>query len=142
MGKNVAGGNKQKSKKNHAPRHKSVPINEITPDNRNKYVGKVIKTLGSCRVQVEAFPTSDQYNALIPGSFRNRIWINTDDFVLLEVSNDIGGNNCYIIHKYDDSEIEQLINLGHLTIRARNDDHGDIIFGENDDDEDLAFENI
>jgi initiation factor 1A len=124
MGKNLHGGNKQKSKKNSAPRQKSVPINEITPDNKNKFVAKVTKTLGSYRVDVEAYPTNDGYNALIPGSFRNRIWINTNDYVLIEISTELTGNNCYIVHKYDSNEIDELVALGHFSIKEKEDEEG------------------
>lgn len=143
MGKNLIGGNKQKSKKNHVPRQKSVPINEITPDSKTKFIAKVTKTLGSFRVNVEAYPTNDIYNALIPGSFRNRIWINTDDFVLIEVSSDIGGNNCFIIHKYDTNELEELVALGHYAIKTKNNIEDDIVFGDDDDNlDDAGFSEI
>jgi initiation factor 1A len=137
MGKNTLGGNKQKSKKNRAPRQKSVPINEITPDNKTKFVAQVTKTLGSYRVDVEAYPTNDSYNALIPGSFRNRIWINTGDYVLIEVSADIGGNNCFIIHKYDGNEIDELIELGHFAIKSKDDGDGTFQFVDDDEEVDL-----
>lgn len=132
MGKNLHGGNKQKSKKNHVLKQKSVPINEITPDNVNRFVAKVTKTLGSSRVNVEAYPTNDPHNALIPGSFRNRIWINTDDYVLIEISTEISGNNCFIIHKYDTNELDELVNLGLLTIVTKDNDNGYIQFNDNE----------
>ena len=121
MGKNLTGGSKQKSKKNGVIKQKSVPINDITPDNTNRFIGKVTKPLGSFRVNVETYPTNDNHNALIPGSFRNRIWINTDDYVLIEISTEIGGINCYVVHKYDSNEIDELINLGFINIKSNND---------------------
>ena len=135
MGKNLLGGNKQKSKRNHVAKQKSVPINEITPDNKTKFVATVVKTLGSYRVEVSAYPTNDPYNALIPGSFRNRIWINTGDSVLIEISTEISGNNCYIIHKYDSNEIDELIELGLLVIKSKDDGESNIIFGDTDEPE-------
>ncbi len=140
MGKNTQGGNKQKSKKNSTPRNKSVPINEITPDNKNKFVAHVVKNLGSYRVDVETYPTNDPYNALIPGSFRNRVWINTGDYVLIEISTDIGGNNCYIIHKYDSSELDELIELGHFAIKTKNDDDDGVNFQFGDADGEKDFD--
>ena len=132
MGKNTTGGNKQKSKKNHIQKQKNTPINEITPDNTNRFVAKVIKTLGSSRLSVESYPTGGLYNALIPGSFRNRIWINTNDYVLIEIASDITGNNCYIVHKYDQTEIDELVNIGALTIKTSGFD-GDICFSKEDE---------
>ena len=128
MGKNIIGGNKQKSKKNTKIRNKSVPINEIIPDNKTKFVARVIKSLGSYRVSVEAFPANDLYNALIPGSFRNKIWINTDDYVLIEISTELTGNNCFIVHKYESNEVDELISLGHLTINLKNNDDNIVQF--------------
>jgi len=122
MGKNLIGGNKQKGKKNHAPKQKSVPINEITPDNKTRFVAQVTKNLGSYRVVVETYPTNDSYNTLIPGSFRKRIWINTGDYVLIEVSTELTGNNCFIIHKYDGNELDELVGLGLLTLKHKDDD--------------------
>ncbi len=143
MGKNLTGGNKQKGKKNHAPKQKSVPINEITPDNKNRFVAHVTKTLGSYRVDVEAYPSNDPYNALIPGSFRNRIWINTGDFVLIEVSTELTGNNCYIVHKYDSNELDELVALGHFSIKAKEDDMGiNFQFGDDKDEEQFDLNEI
>jgi initiation factor 1A len=130
MGKNLTGGNKQKSKKNSAPKQRSVPINEITPDNKNKFIAKVTKTLGSYRVDVQAYPTNDPYNALIPGSFRNRIWINTDDYVLIEVSTELSGCDCFIVHKYDSNELDELIALGQFAMKEKEDN--DIFFADGD----------
>ena len=143
MGKNLHGGNKQKGRKNSTPKQKSVPINEITPDNKNKFVAHVVKNLGSYRVDVEAYPTNDPYNALIPGSFRNRVWINTGDYVLIEVSTEITGNNCYIIHKYDSNEIEELIALGLFSIKTKDGDMGvNFQFGETKDDEEFDINEL
>jgi initiation factor 1A len=122
MGKNLTGGNKQKGKKNHIPKQRSVPINDITPDNKNRFVAHVIKNLGSYHVNVEVYPTKDSQNALIPGSFRNRIWIKTGDYVLIEVSTELSGSNCYIIHKYDTNEINELVALGCLVIKENEKD--------------------
>jgi translation initiation factor IF-1 len=143
MGKNTLGGNKQKSKKNHAPKQKSVPINEITPDNKNKFIAKVTKTLGSYRVDVETYPTNDAHNALIPGSFRNRIWINTDDYVLIEISTELAGNNCYIVHKYDSKELEELVSLGKFVTKEKEDNEGiNFQFGDGEDKDDFDINEI
>jgi initiation factor 1A len=127
MGKNQFGGNKQKSKKNHIPRQKSVPINEIMPDGKTKFVAKIIKKLGDSRMEVQTLPINETYRALIPGSFKNRIWINTDDYVLIEVCLEMSGANCFITHKYDSSEIDELVSLNILT-EEKKEDISDIVF--------------
>ena len=111
------------------------------PDGKEKFIAKVVKNLGTFRLQVETYPTNELHNALIPGSFRNRIWIKTDDYVLIEISTEIGGSNCYIIHKYDPNEIDELVALNVLVEKKT--EESNIIFGEVTDDVDgLVFEDI
>jgi initiation factor 1A len=139
MGKNQFGGNKQKSKKNHMPRQKSVPINEIMPDGKKKFVAKIIKKLGDSRMEVQTLPINETYRALIPGSFKNRIWINTDDYVLIEVCLEMSGANCFITHKYDSNEIDELISLNILT-EEKKDEETEIVF--TNETNDINFDEI
>ena len=115
MGKNEHGGNKQKSKKNYTPRKQSVPISQIMPDNITKFVAKVTGSVGN-RLKIEVLPTNAEEFAAIPGSFRNRIWIKTNDYVLIEKSTELSGYNCFILHKYEDDELAELIELNKLKI--------------------------
>jgi len=134
MGKN-AGGNKQKSKKNNGPRKISVPISMITPNGTSTFLAQVTKSLGNYRILVETQQTKNEYNALIPGSFRNKIWINTNDYVLIQVSTELGGNNCFVIHKYESDELAALSNLGlFITKTILSDFNDNIIFGDIKDD--------
>ena len=127
MGKNL-GGKKQKSKKNGPIKQYSVPINDIKPDNIDKFIATVTKNLGSYRLNVKTCTTLKDYNALIPGSFRNKIWINTNDYVLIEIS-ELSGCNCHVMHKYDSSELSELERLGLFKITAPIDqDDSNIIF--------------
>ena len=130
MGKNTTGGNKQKSKKNHTEKPRSVPISQITPDEEITFIGLVTKKLGSCRFNVELFPTSTNVNALIPGSFQKKVYININDYVLIQKS-DLGEKQTYILHKYEKKEIDELIELGKF--KNNNDDLVDDIFREHDD---------
>ena len=139
MGKNQFGGNKQKSKKNHTFRQKSVPINEIMPDGKTKFVAKIIKKLGDSRMEVQTLPINETYRALIPGSFKNRIWINTDDYVLIEVCLEMSGANCFITHKYDSYEIDELISLN-ILLEEKKDDETEIVF--TNDTNDVNFDEI
>jgi len=134
MGKNSCGGNKQKSMKNHVPRQRSVPINEIMPDGKTKFIGKITKKLGDSRMEVETFGIVNTFKALIPGSFKNRIWINIDDYVLIEISMEMSGANCFIIHKYDTNEINELKSLNVFQEKETLDQTGDIIFSNEVDD--------
>jgi len=111
MCKNITGGKKQKSQKNHIEKSRSVPISQITPDEETTFIGIVSKNLGNYRLNVDIYPTNTTHNALIPGSFRKKVWIKTSDLVLIQIS-DLGETQSYIIHKYDPKEIEELIGLG------------------------------
>jgi len=108
MGKNSTGGNKQKRQKNHTEKPKSVPITQITPDEETTFIGTVTKNLGNYRLNVDIYPTNTSHNTLIPGSFRKKVWIKTNDLVLIQIS-DLGEKQSYIIHKYEPREIEELI---------------------------------
>ena len=121
MGKNEHGGNKQKSKKNNQGRQKSVPISQIMPDNKTKFVAKVIGSVGN-RLNIEILPTNTPGVVAIPGSFRNRIWIKTHDYVLIEICQELAGYNSFILHKYDGDEIDELIELNILSVKKSNDD--------------------
>ena len=130
MGKNLTGGNKQKSKKNHIEKPRSVPISQITPDEETTFIGLVTKKLGSCRFNVELFPTNTNINSLIPGSFQRKVYININDYVLVQKS-DLGEKQTYILHKYDKNEIDELINIGKFKIK--NDGLDDDLFREHDE---------
>jgi translation initiation factor IF-1 len=139
MGKNEHGGNKQKSKKNYTPRKQSVPISQIMPDNITKFVAKVTGSVGN-RLKIEVLPTNAEDFAAIPGSFRNRIWIKTNDYVLIEKSTELSGYNCFILHKYEDDELAELIELNKLKITNQDADEEEelnFVFddGKEDDEE-------
>jgi len=137
MGKNTCGGNKQKSKKNYTPRKQSVPISQIMPDNITKFVAKVTGSVGN-RLKIEVLPTSAEEFAAIPGSFKNRIWIKTNDYVLIEKSTELSGYNCFILHKYEDDEIDELIELNKVKITIQEDDEEEevnFVFNDGKEDE-------
>lgn len=136
MGKNLHGGNKQKSKKNYTHRKQSVPISQIMPDNITKFVAKVTGSVGN-RLKIQVLPTNVEEFAAIPGSFKNRIWIKTNDYVLIEKSTELSGYNCFILHKYEDDEIAELIELNKVKITIQEDDEEEEVnFVFNDDKED------
>lgn len=136
MGKNTCGGNKQKSKKNYTPKKQSVPISQVMPDNITKFVAKVTGSVGN-RLKIEVLPTSAEEFAAIPGSFKNRIWIKTNDYVLIEKSTELSGYNCFILHKYEDDEINELIELNKLKIINQDEaDEEELNFVFNDGKED------
>jgi translation initiation factor IF-1 len=137
MGKNTCGGNKQKSKKNNTPRKQSVPISQVMPDNITKFVAKVTGSVGN-RLKIEVLPTNVEEFAAIPGSFRNRIWIKTNDYVLIEKSTELSGYNCFILHKYEDDELAELIELNKVKITIQEDDEEEevnFVFNDGKDDE-------
>jgi translation initiation factor IF-1 len=133
MGVNKFGGKKQKSKKNHNPTFSSVKLCDIIPDDITKFIGKITKNLGCYRLLVET--SNATHNALIPGSSKNKIWYNVDDFVLLQINSELSTNNCYIIYKYEKKDLDELEKnnlLGSFKLYNSN--------SENDDN--IVFSNI
>lgn len=141
MGKNLTGGNKQKSKKNHIEKPSSIPISQITPDEEITFIGLVTKKLGSCRFNVELFPTNMNINALVPGSFQKKVYINMNDYVLVQKS-DLGETQTYILHKYDKNEIDSLINLGKFKINNGINDDLFREYDESQEDVEISLDNL
>lgn len=135
MGKNQGGGNKQKGKKNHVFAPKAVPIEEVKPDNITTFIAKAVKNNGN-RFEVETWPTFDKHSALVPGSFKNKVWIKLEEYLLIQFEAGLSGCNCYIIHKYDNNELYELEKLGlfKVALKTKNDDdekNSNIIFSDN-----------
>lgn len=74
---------------------------------------KVIKILGNRRISVLCNDGQTRL-AIIPGSFKNKIWINNDDIVLINLC-DYQDDKVYVIHKYNPDEGKKLGKLGHLS---------------------------
>lgn len=140
MGKKNSGGKKFKSKKNgsSAPlKMSAAALAEITPDNENTFAAIVTKPCGDCRFIVRT-AQSMEYKVALPGSLKKGPRLQISNMVFIDLSGILQGINGYILHIYNDHELQE---LGMTSIEAT-DDCGDpvggIIFAEANakDDED------
>lgn len=119
---------------------KNTAIEEVKTLIRKKdgqEYAKVIKVLGDRRLIVKCFDDRERIGH-IPGKFRKRVWINMDDFVLVNLrcfntnlnseintdpiqqsieikANKIEDDKCDIVYKYTPQEMKKLCKLGEVT---------------------------
>lgn len=68
--------------------------------------GKVVKSLGNCRMEIECFDGKTRMGH-VRGKFKNKVWMNKDDIVLVGLRS-FQDEKCDIIHKYSSVEIKKL----------------------------------
>lgn len=112
---------------------------------------KVTKILGDHRVEVFCMDGQTRI-AHIRGKFRNKVWINRDDIILVGLR-DFQDGKCDVVNKYDASEIRKLkfekeINFTETDEKDNQnvdfDDDDDIKFDDEEDEkkEDLKIDDI
>jgi len=106
MPKNVLGGKKHKRNKNI---NKNNTSKKIILANKYQIYAIVLKRLGGTRLEVECSDKKIR-NAIIPGKFLKKIWMNPGDILLcnLDSISKINDNVCYIEHKYNEQHINEL----------------------------------
>jgi len=126
---NQFGGNKSRknSKKNFLPTKSS---NFPLPDNCSTFICKTIKINGNYINVID--PNNKPLVARIPGSFFNRVWIKIDDYVLIQVVQELTTNKCHVLYKYNSDELKGLV---------KDPEKSDMFSNENDQDS-FVFEDI
>lgn len=135
MPKNTKGGKKAKvmKRKIEAP----VILDAIKPDNITTYVGMVSKALGCYRFSISV-PSFTDIKALLPGSMRKGPHINIGDMVLFQIETTLSNTSAYILHVYNDTELNAL-----KITKIRVNDHSGIELDEIfEDDEKTGDEDI
>jgi len=131
---NVKGGkNYKKGKKG---KGKAAGKKTVTPwaDSPGLMYCQVKKKLGGNRLEVECNDGQTR-QAIIPGSFYKRVWLNPNDILLLQI-NEHDTTEGYILYKYDLNEAHHLKTQGDLHFDLSEMDRGDTIqFGEEESDE-------
>jgi translation initiation factor 1A len=104
--------------------------------------GCILRKLGGNRMEINC-SDSEVRQGLITGAFRKKIWLNPGDIVLVEVS-EFNKKECYITHKYDNTDAKNLRSKGLITFDVKSDDpdpKNNIVFGDtadlSDDDDDV-----
>jgi translation initiation factor IF-1 len=103
---NQFGGNKTRKNAKQKDFQPTKSTNFPLPS-ENRFICKTIKLNGN-NVNV-----IDQDNkplcARIPGSFLKRVWIKIDDYLLIEVVDELATNKYHVIYKYSPDEVKGLI---------------------------------
>lgn len=91
----------------------------IKSDGNDQEYAQVVKLLGNARLEAKCFKkknnefTSKTRICLIRGKMRKRIWINSNDLILVSLReyDDEKGD---VIHKYEENEIKKLVKKGEI----------------------------
>lgn len=128
MTSNKFGGNKHKKYKKVRDNDKKedIPFKE-----GNMIYANVIKLLGGSRVLVKCDDKITR-QGIIPGSMFKRVWIKQNDVLLVQVD-ELAKGNCYIVYKYDDSQVRKLRLDNSLDFMIDKSESGDIIFGDEEE---------
>ena len=139
---NIKGGkNYKKGKKG---KGKTTGKKTETPyaDLPDQLYAQVKSKLGGDRLDVECSDGVSR-QAIIPGSFYKRVWINKLDILLVQL-NEMNNKEVFILYKYDPNEAHSLKSQGLLKfdIGGIADEDSNIKFGNEDDSEDEDQDNV
>lgn len=136
---NVRGGKSFKRGKKKPVKKGDCPLAETDdPKKLNRY-GMVIRRLGGRNIEIECDDAVIR-RGYIPGRLHNKVWMNPSDVVLVQVDEN-DKTHCYILHKYEKTDVLNLKAKGIIKFDIKSDDskEDNITFGEdivsdNDDD--------
>merc|ERR1712137_1271173 len=114
MGRNTLGGKKHKKAKNKVVETKRHLVEK---ENDTESYAKIIKMLGNGRVSCICYDFDKKKNEFNPkerigvirGTMRKRVWISSDDYVLVSLRTGMNDDKCDIVWKYDNDEVKELI---------------------------------
>jgi translation initiation factor 1A len=112
MVKNIFGGKnaKKRAKKFVNNRNTSRQIEKKQDDQE---YAKLTKKMGDCRFECVCSDGITRV-AHVAGKFRKRWWFQLDEYVLVSIRIGIDPTKCDILHKYNQTEVEQLRSEGLL----------------------------
>lgn len=111
MGKNLIGGKKSKRCKNTNSKELTAQKMLVLKEEEQDYA-IVTKMLGDGRLLANTIEKKDIL-CIIRGKMRKRVWINTNDIILISYR-DYQDNKADVILKYNDEEKSKLKKLGEL----------------------------
>lgn len=111
MPKNTKGGNKAKKGRNsNAP----AVERQLELKSEDQDYARVVKLLGDCRLSVTT-ESGHKRVAIIRGKFHKKVWIKVHDIVLVALRG-YQDDRVDVIHRYDESEVNQLKKLGEIEL--------------------------
>ena len=124
--KNPKGGKKHKQKA--SKDYKNTFNGNITycDEKLGQYYALVTQRLGGNRLLVKTLLDKDlkEVQAVIPGRFRNKVYMNTNDVILIQ-RRDFNNEQFDIIYKYNDNESKILEKEGKLNFSNQNEINDD-----------------
>jgi translation initiation factor 1A len=131
---NTKGGKKYKKGKKGKGKTTGKKAETPLADSPGLLYAQVKSKLGGDRLDVECSDGIPR-QAIIPGSFYKRVWINKNDIILTQI-NELNTKEAFILYKYDPNEAHNLKNQGLLKFDLGELEHDDgIQFGEDDSEE-------
>lgn len=117
MPNNKGGKNYKKGKKDNRPKTSNIKKTQET-----EIYGEVIKINGNGRFTIRCTDGIERMG-IIRGKLRKRMWVNMNSIVLTDVW-DFEDRKCSIIHVYDESDIENLLESREIpeTLISNNDE--------------------
>lgn len=100
---------KGKKQSNHFSKKLIVKNEEEGVDDQE--YGKIVKVSGGGRFRVFCFDGKERMGTVC-GQMRKRVWVKSDDIVLVCLWTGIQDDKCTIIHKYDQDEAYKLRDMG------------------------------
>lgn len=142
MVKNIFGGKnaKKRAKKFVNNRNTSRQIEKKQDDQE---YAKLTKKMGDCRFECVCSDGITRV-AHVAGKFRKRWWFQLDEYVLVSIRIGIDPTKCDILHKYNQTEVEQLRSEGLLEKIVPEDvdleEMEDEVLENNEDDEEIEID--
>ena len=142
---NKRGGKKHKKQRSAGTRTqgRALQLKDSSPESCELY-GKVVKRCGGnppfvlvlCEDGIER-------NCVVRGKMCKRVWMNTNDFVIVMINKESSELKGEVQYKYELGEVSKLEKQGEINLSKfqlstdifNNLDNNDIIFGDDDDDE-------
>ena len=112
----------------------------LTYKDENQEYAKVIKALGQRNFKLMCFDNKERIGH-VRGSIIKRTFINEGNIILVSLR-DFQDNMCDIIHKYNDDEVRILIKEQHIKMEKDNMNDDDIIFEDEENNEDINIDFI
>ncbi len=88
-------------------------VRKLETKDKDQEYAKVLRMLGNRRL-IALTNEDKQILCHIPGKFKSRVWINSDDIILITLR-DYQADKSDVIYKYTAQEVKKLVKMGELS---------------------------
>lgn len=142
MVKNTFGGKNAKKRAKKFVNNRNT-TRQIEKKQDDQEYAKLTKKMGDCRFECVCSDGITRV-AHVAGKFRKRWWFQLDEFVLVSIRIGIDPTKCDILHKYNQTEVEQLRSEGLLEKIITEDidleEFEEELFEENENEEEIEID--